>query len=261
MNTVKRCNEVLSSSVAISAIKIVTKVMALTAALFFSMNFVQAASVRYIMDQSNLLSDGVDYLQVTIDDEGVAGNINFTVETLGALDSMAQEKYGLDLFAFNSQIELEDSSISGLQKKWSFDESGNISEYGVFSYEIKTDDKKSLTSILNFSITGVDGDVINDYILYSVFSGDEEGESEEEDRDDDSEEGDNKEHSENGTRELSEIFFAAHVKGFKITGDPEVESAFFAGGMKPVPLPAAVWLFLSGIIGLTGFSLKNKKRG
>lgn len=60
-----------------------------------------AQSVSYYMNQSNALADGVNYLQVTIDDEGTAGFINFTVDGLPALSNLAGSNFGIQEFAFN----------------------------------------------------------------------------------------------------------------------------------------------------------------
>src|SRR5437868_2782766 len=80
----------------------VRRLAALAAAALgvFSLNGAYAASVSYILDQSNALPDGNDYLRVTIED-GLNGAIDFTVEVLSALSNLASGNFGMQSFGFN----------------------------------------------------------------------------------------------------------------------------------------------------------------
>jgi hypothetical protein len=49
-------------------------------------------------------------------------------------------------------------------------------------------------------------------------------------------------------------YFAAHVAGFDIGGET---SAFFAGSTNEVPIPPAMWLLGSGLIGLVGVARRR----
>src|SRR5262245_47149608 len=88
------------------------------------------------MDQSNVpvLPDGTNYLQVTIRDgvdavglslngyTTVAGDVAFQIQTLAALSQYAQNKFGLDSFAFNTTMNLAAfaaANFKGLPTNWS----------------------------------------------------------------------------------------------------------------------------------------------
>lgn len=188
---------------------------------------VQAASVTYFMNQSNVgpsLPDGTDYLKVTIDDEGVAGDINFKVETLATLSSLAANKFGIDQFGFNTSIALTDANITGEPANWSLLGAGNMDGFGGFSFREDTNGANNRVDPLMFSITGIVGDSIDDYIGPS-----------------------------SGNAGEGNALFAAHVAGFDDGAGNT--SGFFA---TPVPVPAAVWLFGSGLLGLIGIARRRR---
>ena len=81
------------------------QVFAAVAALAVSGSAAQAASIAYVLDQSNadpLLADGDAYLQVTVAD-GAGGAIDFTVDILPRLTGIADTGFGLRSFAFSSR--------------------------------------------------------------------------------------------------------------------------------------------------------------
>lgn len=175
-----------------------------------------AASVSYFLDQSNALANGMNYLKVTIDNNGDPGKINFTVDALNSALTPGSN-YGTQLFAFNGP------SLSGavldLPSGWSYDGSKNISEFGAF-LNVISGAGNSRQDPLTFSISGIGGDTIASYA-----AGNAGGE-----------------------------FFAAHVAGFTNFG--MTTSAYFAGST-PVPVPAALWLFGSGLLGLIGVARRK----
>ncbi len=61
---------------------------AITMAAMAAATSTHAASVSYVLNQSNTLADGVPYLQVTIAD-GANGAIDFTVQVLASLSDLA----------------------------------------------------------------------------------------------------------------------------------------------------------------------------
>jgi len=163
-------------------------------------------------------------LSVTIDDEGAAGDINFTVQTLSALSTLADNKYGIDQFGFNTTITLTDANITNEPSNWSLLGSGNMDGFGGFSFREDTNGANNRVDPLTFSITGIMGDTIGDYIGLST-----------------------------GNAGQGNALFAAHVAGFA-DGQGNT-SAFFAA---PVPVPAAVWLFGTGLIGLAGMARRRR---
>ena len=190
------------------------------AALMLAAGSVQAASISYILDQSNVLVDGVPYLQVTVSD-GANGAIDFTVQTLGILNSHAGSNFGIQAFAFNvvSSGSADGSDIANLPSGWKVRDNFRMSEFGFFDIKVYGTGKDRIQT-LTFSILGVDGDKPQDYAVLSSGKG------------------------------ANKQFFAAHVADFT---DPKctkkkcsTTSGFFAGGTPAVPLPGAAWLFATG---------------
>jgi hypothetical protein len=67
----------------------------------------QGASISYYLNQSNALPDNVNYLKVTVSDDGLAApnTIYFRVEILSPLLDIAGTNFGIQRFAFNSAID------------------------------------------------------------------------------------------------------------------------------------------------------------
>lgn len=174
-----------------------------------------AETISYYLDQSNELADGINYLQVTIAD-GAGGDINVEVTILQPLLDIADpESFGLASFGFNATSAATASNIVGLPDGWDVDSTRNQDGFGSFELvanESGANDR--ITPTLAFSIVGIAGDSVYDYVALS--SG---GNSQ---------------------------YFAAHVAGFD---DPDTgkTSAYFAG-MTPVPVPAAIWLLGSALL-------------
>lgn len=207
---------------------------AIAASLAATAATAHAASVSYYLDQTNLstgpLVDGVNYLQVTIDDQGSPGLINFTVQTLPALNSIAGSNFGIQTFGLNTLLNtasIPDSAIVNLPSGWS----GNVAPppntidgFGTFNIAVDNGGGNRLTT-LTFSIN-VPGDTITDYVKLS-----------------------------GGNAAQGNVFFGAHVAGFD---DGAGNTSAFFGGSTPVPLPAAAWLFGSGLLGLAGLARRRR---
>ena len=179
--------------------------------LFATQGF--AASISYYIDQSNALDDGINYLQVTISDAG--DDILFSIETLEPLSDIAGDNYGIQSFSFNfgdSGATLD--NIEG-PDGWRVSGDRNHSEYGRFEAHL-AGTGSTREDPLEFSIVGVSGDTVFDYVtLLST-----------------------------GNAAGGNQLFAAHVAGFE--GPDHISSAQF-GGNTVVPIPASAWLMLSAL--------------
>lgn len=189
--------------------------------LVFLFSSAQAASITYVLDQSNDLPDGVDYLSVTVADSITqAGAIDFTVDVIAASLPEPGPNFGIQSFYFNVDdgLAVAPSNIVNIDPDaWSVGENRNAGGgFGKFDFFVKGSGNNR-TDSLSFTIDGVDGDTVASYAFGSSLLPN------------------------------SGQFFAAHVAGF--SGDPYgVTSAKFAGLTATViPLPAAFWLFLSAL--------------
>jgi hypothetical protein len=195
---------------------------------------VPAASVSYVLDQSNAdsaLPDGTPYLLVTIAD-GAAGAIDFTVSILPLLQAIAGNHFGMQSFGFNTMGAADTmtaANVTGLPAGW--DVSTNKSQNGFGKFEFVLGDAPGggnvrIAPVLTFSITGISGDSIQDYVALST-----------------------------GGVTQGPVYYAAHVAGFIGANNLLPPSAFFGGsrrvGANVVPLPATVWL-LGSALGLLG---------
>ncbi|MEW6330743.1 MAG: VPLPA-CTERM sorting domain-containing protein [Pseudomonadota bacterium] len=195
----------------------------------------RAASVSFFLDQSNALPDGTHYLSVMLT-ENATGGVDFLVQTLDPLNDVAGRNFGIQKFgfSFSGETELE---IVGLPDYWRIRENKRMSEFGKFDIRLQGRGK-SRTNSLGFTVNGAS---LSDF----------------------------------------DSLFSAHVAGFEwcdiIDGKRKygrnnwcggyacVSSAFFAGSQLPppnpsaVPVPAAVWLFGSGLLGLVGFARRKRR--
>lgn len=192
------------------------------AALLLLVTQARAATVDYILDQANSLADGIDYLAVSISDD-TPDQLDFQVETLPVLGSKAGSNYGIQSFAFNFSTLIADLSTVEflLPEGWRLQYNKGMSEAGRFDVRIMGTGSSRLDPLL-FSIT-----------------------------------------AENISLEAVAAGFAAHVAGFMaLDGHPGVSSAFIYGDRlvppAAIPLPAAVWLFGSGLLGLAGVARRRR---
>lgn len=203
-----------------------------------------AASVSYYLDQTNTppLSDNVNYLMVTLDDNTLSstpGNDNLITFTVSTVPGAFTEggNFGIQSFGFNNpgNVMLTSSNFL-LPTGWGVNfppPDNTLDGFGKFDIAITSTGSNRLDP-LEFSI-----DVNGDNYLTSYFgpsSGNAGGEG--------------------------NAWFAAHVTDFVI-GATMVSSAWFGGGEgggsppNVVPVPAAVWLFGSGLLGLIGLARRK----
>ena len=190
---------------------------------------VNADTISFYLDQSNALTDGVNYAQVTISDSlDTAGDIDFVIELLDPAFTVNGWNFGMQNFAFNydDALTIDELNIINLSssdwKVWQGKNSGG----GFGKYDIQLSGKgNSRTEELSFTISGVDGDTIYSYAMGSLL------------------------------HPGADEYFATHIAGFDYMDG--ITSAKFAGS-SPVPVPASVWLFGSGLLGLAGIARRKK---
>lgn len=209
------------------------------AVAIFATAQVEAASVSYFLDQSNHLADGTDYLKVTIDDQGAPGAINFTIQDLASLSNPAFcDLSGILEFGFNG-IELSKKNILGLPQGWTIKHDKKMDGFGKFE-NVLVGKNWNWQDPLTFSIVGIQSDSLSSYVSSH-----------------DNSDG---------------FFFGADVGGRALHGKKHGchvcgKDVYFAGGVlaggddtSPVPVPAAAWLFGSGLMGLAGLATRRKRK-
>ena len=191
--------------------------------------YVNADTISFYIDQSNDLLDGINYAQVTISDSSnTAGDIDFVIELLDPAFTVSGSNFGMQNFSFNfdDALTLDKNNIINLSSSdWKISEGKNAGG-GFGKYDIQLSGKgNSRTEGLSFTISGVDGDTIYSYAMGSMLN------------------------------PAADEFFATHIAGFDYMNG--VTSAKFAGS-SVVPVPASVWLFGSGLLGLAGIARRKK---
>ena len=193
----------------------------------------QAAS--YYLDQSNDLTDDVNYLMVTInqgDWNATTGDydVDFAVYVLTEnFPGPVDDTFGMKSFAFNFDNSITADNLTDFNPdSWTVKKTdSNISEFGKFEFELDGGGQNK-TELLTFSIAVAGDSAAN----YAVSFGNTDGE-----------------------------YFAAHVAGFadtELTDGRIVDSAWFAGSTE-VPVPSAAYLLGSGLIFMVGLRRRKKK--
>jgi PEP-CTERM motif len=205
-------------------------------ALMFTALPVRAASVSFFLDQSNRLPDSTHYLSVILTENGTGG-VDFLVQTLDPLNDIAGRNFGIQKFGFSFSDESM-FEIVGLPDSWRVREDRRMSEFGKFDIRLQGRGK-SRTDSLSFTVNGASLDDFD-----SLFSAHVAG------------------------FEWCEIVDAKRKHGESgwCGGVNCATSAFFAGSLtelpppdpSAVPVPAAMWLFGSGLLGLVGFAKRNR---
>ncbi len=211
----------------------------------------QAATMSYFLDQSNKLSDGINYLKVTIAD-GAEGGVNFTVEALQPLLDLAGDNFGIQKFGFNvlGGVAAEAEDVTALPENWRARDGGRMDGFGLYDITLKGKGKNRQDP-LTFSIDGVSVDTIMSYVDLST-----------------------------GRSPQGFSLFSAKVSGFNFgncdsgggkdddkkgpsgvdggKGGKCVHSAYF-GGVNAVPAPPAVWLLGTAVAGLVVRRFRSTK--
>jgi len=211
-------------------------ISAASAALLLLFSFVNstvygATTVSYYLDQTNLnplLPDGTNYLQVTISDNQ-AGQLDFIVETVaGAF--LEGQNFGIQAFGFNilpptNSLTPDDFLVPD---SWSIQiapPQNTMDGFGGFDILVSDGGNSRQNPSLQFSVLGLS---LSDIVPIELSS---------------------------GTAAQGNVAFAAHVADFA-TSDTGITSGFF-GGSTVVPVPAALWLFGSGLLGLIGIARRK----
>ncbi|WP_372521674.1 VPLPA-CTERM sorting domain-containing protein [Sulfuricaulis sp.] len=185
----------------------------------------RAASVSFFLDQSNKLPDGVNYLSVSLMDNDTGG-VNILVKTLDPLNRIAGDRFGIQKFGFGlSNGDFEE--ITDLPDGWKVKHDKRMDGFGRFDFQLQGKGW-ARTDELSFKVSGV------------------------------------------SLGNFDPLFFAAHVASFEwrnigderhslCSGKDCLTSAYFTSSMSttPVPIPAAVWLFGSGLIGLVAVARRK----
>jgi hypothetical protein len=188
-----------------------------------------ANSVTYYLNQSNVLPDGTNYVQVDITDSG--DDILFDVQVL--VDEFEGEgtQFGMQDFFFNAaeDLDLLDPGVIfdvTNPDAWEVDYApgGGAGEFGKFVFQSKDCNgqgcSQGTTLQLQFKISNVDSDTIFDWAVANTA----------------------------GFR------FATHIIDFD-DPDSTATSGMFAS---VVPIPAAAWLFGSALLGF--MTMANRRR-
>ncbi len=191
------------------------------AILGFSAFSANAASVSYFLDQSNALPNGTDYLKVTISD-GAGGDIDFRVDVLTGNFPSPGSNFGMENFSFNfdNSLTVTTGNIVNIDPStWTITENQNAGGgFGKFEFQLNGTGN-TRTELLTFTITGVTGDTLASYAMGSTLN------------------------------PPATEFFAAHVADFD-DGNGNTSGQFAGSTLVPVPLPAALWLFGAGLMGM-----------
>jgi len=207
--------------------------------MLFLVSRSEAATVQYLLNQSNTLADNVDYLLVTILDTG-ENRLDFQVETLPALNEKAQDNFGIAAFGFllgsDADVTVNDFLIPD---KWKVQFNKGMSEAGNFDVRL-LGTGNTRHDPLKFSVLGLDfDDILPGFAAHVAgFSSAVDGYS---------------------VAALSSpiAVISGAVAKFENTGT--ASSAFFYGdSLVTVPVPAALWLFGSGVLFLGRLSTRRR---
>lgn len=183
-----------------------------------------AASVSFFLDQSNKLPDGVNYLSVSLMDNDTGG-VSILVKTLDPLNSIAGDRFGIQKFGFGLNKGVF-GEITDLSDGWKVKHSKRMDDLDRFEFRLQGKGWVN-TDELSFTVSGVS--LANlDPLFAAYVTG-------------------------------LEWYNIGDQKPGKCRGEGCLINANFSGSMPttPVPIPAAVWLFSSGLLGLVAVARKR----
>lgn len=196
----------------------------------FANNTADAATISYYLDQTNvdpLMPDGTNYMIVTATGD-TFGQVDFRIETVPGAFTQGVN-FGIQGFGFSivPSTNLLSNTDFILPESWTVNiapPSNVMDGFGGFDVLV-SNGGGNRQDPLQFSVLGL---TLDD--LFEVSS---------------------------GNAGQGNVVFAAHVADFVIS-DPGVTSGFI-GGSTLVPVPAALWLFGSGLLGLIGVARRKAR--
>lgn len=191
----------------------------------------QAASVSYGLNENNIASLGntIDYATVTISDGAVAGDIDFVVDVNNAFFGEGTN-FGMQSFYFNSSLDIGPLNLVAQSNvNWGFmtdfgtrpNDGFNVSEFGRFNIAYRGTGGERQDP-LTFTLRTAGSDLMT-YALNNAKG----------------------------------FAFATHIADFNNVDG--ADSGWFSTSVEisPIPVPAAVWLFGTALIGFIGFSRRT----
>ncbi|MEJ2644750.1 MAG: VPLPA-CTERM sorting domain-containing protein [Gammaproteobacteria bacterium] len=192
------------------------------AALFTLAAVGNAQANTYYLNLSNMSAfpDGTNYIKVDVT-KPTTTEIQFTVTPQSPISSALLMGFG-----FNTTGTSTSTSQIMAPSGWSVSGSGREDGFGTFQFNLSADQgNNNRVSPLTFDITGLSAAVtpLNFFANSTGAAGEQ------------------------------NVPFVAHVAnlGNGLTG--------YFGGPAPVPVPAAVWLFGSGLVGLVGVARRRSR--
>ncbi|BAV34065.1 hypothetical protein SCL_1767 [Sulfuricaulis limicola] len=186
-----------------------------------------AATVSFFLNESNRLPDGINYVSVNLT-ENLAGGVDVLARTLDPLNDLGIRDFGIQKFAFS----FDDGTmadVSGLPDGWKVKGDRGMNGFGKFDTGL-LGNAHTRTDVLSFTINGVGIDDFESYFAVKVAGLD----------------------SRLGP---SNAFFGGSLEN----GSFGPGSGGTDGNLAAVPVPAAIWLFSSGLVGLMGLARRAKK--
>jgi hypothetical protein len=172
----------------------------------------------WYLNQSNVFTDGVNYAEVDIVANSLTGKVEFTVIPFDVYTSTGMF-YGIQNFGFNYQnvTSAPNTWTLNLPLQWSQSTNMFIDGFGLF---LVTENGLGISrkDPLEFSITlpnHAEAIASNFAAPSSILGGGK------------------------------EVFFAAHIAGFTMSG--YVDTSHFVGGSSPVPEPCTILISLIGL--------------
>jgi len=217
-------------------IKTIIKMSVLSFGLILSTGTAHAYSTFLNITNNQNWTQPQDFALVTIDSIDVGGgefDFMFTVDLCGDVTSSpCVGEQQIEQFGFNfsgvtltaSNFDFSSNTAGPGDANWSTNFSANMDGFGTFDVAVEKPAGSAAAGVdpLMFLITGVTGDSIATYATDGSTGG----------------------------QPNSGSLFSAKVSS---TGP-----GAFIGGGSPVPVPAAVWLFGSGLLGLIGLARRKK---